>query len=128
MKTLTTKGIKISVLNRYEQDASNPALNRYIHSYVIKIENQSNSTVQLISRFWLITDGDGTKREVSGEGVIGEQPVLRPDEDHTYSSWCPISFPTGKMEGYFNMKDLETLEVFQVAVPAFTLQAPFKQN
>lgn len=128
MITLTTHGIKISVSSRYETEASNPSLNRFIHSYNITIENISNKKVQLISRYWLITDGDGNKREVRGDGVVGEQPKLMPGDNHSYNSWCPLSFPTGKMEGHFIMVDLDTEESFEVDVPAFTLMTPFKEN
>lgn len=128
MVTLTTHGIKISVVSRYEEQASNPVLRRYIHSYTVTIENVSNKNVQLLTRYWLITDGDGTKREVSGDGVVGEQPTLFPGDKHTYSSWCPVSFPNGKMEGYFTMKDLDNGDSFDVTIPAFTLTALFNKN
>jgi ApaG protein len=128
MNTMTTKGIKVSVSCRYETEASNPTLHRFIHSYRIKIENLGSETVKLISRFWLITDGDGGKREVSGDGVVGEQPTLQPGEEHTYTSWCPLSFPTGKMEGHFNMRNLDNNEMFSVKIPGFTMNADFKEN
>ncbi len=128
MNTLTTHGIKISVISRYEEEASNPALKRFVHSYRIKIENLSNKTVKLLRRYWLIVDGDGSKREVSGEGVIGEQPTLLPGDTHAYSSWCPINYPNGKMEGHYIMKDLDSGTEFQVNVPAFILTATYKNN
>ena len=128
MNTLITHGIKISVSSKYEKEASNPTLKRYIHSYHIKIENLSNKRVQLLSRYWLITDGDGTKREVKGEGVIGEQPKLYPGDIHSYSSWSPLSFPAGKMKGHYIMKDLDSNEHFQVDIPEFRLIASFKEN
>ena len=128
MVTLTTHGIKISVISRYEAGASNPVLKRYIHSYIVKIENQSQRTVKLLSRYWLITEGDGTKREVSGEGVVGEQPILSPGDVHTYSSWSPLSLPNGKMEGHYEMRDLDAGKSFQVSIPAFVLTADYKQN
>lgn len=128
MNTLITKGIKVTVTCNYQEEASNPALSRFIHSYKVRIENLSKSTVKLISRYWKITDGDGSKREVKGDGVVGEQPTLMPGDKHIYSSWCPLSFPTGKMEGHFNMKDMETAEMFSVQIPAFVLVPDFKEN
>ncbi|HMQ08016.1 MAG TPA: Co2+/Mg2+ efflux protein ApaG [Saprospiraceae bacterium] len=128
MVTLTTHGIKITVISRYEKGASNPALKRYIHSYIVKIENQSSRTIKLLSRYWLITEGDGTKKVVTGEGVVGEQPILMPGEVHTYSSWCPLSLPNGKMEGHYKMKDLDDGQMIQVLIPAFILTADYKQN
>ena len=128
IKTLTTHGITISVVSNYEADASNPMLKRFIHSYTVNIENHSSRNVQLISRYWLITDGDGSKREVKGEGVIGEQPKLYRGGSHTYSSWCPLTFPTGKMEGHYVMKDLDNEEELIVSIPSFSLIAGFKEN
>lgn len=128
MNTLITKGIKVSVTCNYEEEASNPTLSRFIHSYKVRIENLSDDTVKLISRYWRITDGDGSKREVKGDGVVGEQPTLLPGDKHTYTSWCPLSFPTGKMQGHFNMKNMETSDMFSVQIPAFILVADFKEN
>ena len=128
MNTLITKGIKVSVSSNYEEEASNPTLSRFIHSYKVRIENLSDDTVKLISRYWKITDGDGSKREVKGDGVVGEQPTLMPGDKHTYTSWCPLSFPTGKMQGHFNMKNMETSDMFSVQIPAFILVADFKEN
>jgi len=128
MNTLTTNGIKVSVQAQYEEESSNPALQRFIYSYRIVIENLSGETVQLLSRYWLIIDGDGTKREVRGEGVIGEQPVLKPMDIHSYTSWCPLSFPYGKMQGHFIMQNIETDQRFPADVPPFNLIAGYKQN
>lgn len=128
MNTLTTHGIKISVSSRYEEEASNPTLNRYIHSYKITIENLSKKRVQLLSRYWLIVDGDGSKREVKGDGVVGEQPKLSPGDSHTYSSWSPLSFPAGKMQGHYIMRNLNSEETFEVEIPVFNLVASFKEN
>ena len=126
--TLITQGIKISVSSKYEKDASNPTLQRYIHSYFVRIENLSDKNVQLLRRYWLITDGDGSKREVKGEGVIGEQPKLHPGDTHSYSSWCPLSFPAGKMSGHYVMINLDTDELFEAEIPEFKLIASFKEN
>ena len=128
IRTKTTHGIKVSVSTQYEVEASNPALKRYIHSYTIHIENNSHRNVQLMSRYWLIIDGDGSKREVQGDGVIGEQPKFFQGGTHTYSSWCPLTFPVGKMEGHFIMKDLDNDETLTINVPSFNLVASFKDN
>ena len=123
-----TRGIKVSVRPRYEAASSLPAQNKYVHSYQVTIHNMGESSVQLLRREWIITDGDGSKRVVRGDGVIGEQPVIAPGFSHTYSSWCPLSFPAGKMEGHYEMQDQTTEEVFQARVPMFKLTADFKQN
>ena len=82
METLITQGIKVSVLPSYQAAYSRPAQNRYIFAYHITIENQSTDTVQLLRRHWFIWDSNGTIREVEGEGVIGQQPVLDPGQKH----------------------------------------------
>jgi ApaG protein len=119
--TCTTNGITVSVLSRYEAEHSNPGYNKYVHSYTITIENKSNTTVQLISRHWIIMDSHLNVREVRGEGVVGEQPILMPGGTHTYSSWSPLSTPLGKMTGSFQMIRTIDNEKFDVRVPVFLL-------
>ncbi len=123
-----TRGIRVSVRPRYEVSASNSSLNNYVHSYQVSINNTGDTTVQLLRREWIITDGDGSKRMVRGDGVIGEQPVIEPGGTHTYASWCPLKFPTGKMEGHFEMEDLVSNQIFKAEVPSFSLTADFKNN
>lgn len=119
--TCTTNGITVSVISRYETEHSNPGYGKYVHSYTITIENKSNTTVQLISRHWIIMDSHLNVREVRGEGVVGEQPVLAPGGTHTYSSWSPLSTPIGKMTGSFQMIRTVDNEKFDVRVPVFLL-------
>ena len=128
MVTLTTFGIKISVENYYQADYSKPNQNKYIHSYRITIENQSDHTVQLLRRHWIITDSTGIVREVDGEGVIGKKPVLEPGSTYQYESWCPLTSALGKMEGTFLMQNESNKAQFRVRVPEFQLIAPFKLN
>lgn len=128
METCTTHGIKINVRSRYEPSHSNTAEQRFVFSYLIEIINESDLTVQLLRRHWYIQSSNCIKREVEGEGVVGEQPVLRPGETHKYSSWCPISSDIGLMKGYFTMqKDVDD-ELIHVTVPPFTLCASPKLN
>lgn len=128
METQITKGIKICVQPQYEPQHSNPKEHRYLYSYEITIENLSEFTVQLLRRHWVIVDSNGRKKNVEGNGVIGQQPILRPGQIHEYNSWCPLGTGLGKMSGYYTMKRLEDDLIFQVQIPAFDLTAPFKLN
>jgi len=128
MQTKVTQGIKISVQAKFQAEYSKPVLNQFVFSYHITIENQSQQTVQLLERYWLITDSLGKIREVKGKGVIGLQPVLEPGDVHTYDSWCPLVTPMGHMEGYYMMLDGLTNEHFKALVPRFQLIASTTLN
>lgn len=116
-----TKGIKVSVISKYEIEHSNPNQDKYVHSYQITIDNNSNRTVQLISREWLIVDSHLVFNQIKGKGVIGQQPVLGPGHSHSYSSWTPLKTAVGKMMGYYTMLDLMSNQTFDINVPAFVL-------
>ena len=128
METYITKGIKISVESFYNEQHSDPDHHRYVHSYTVIIENKSEETVQLLRRHWIIVDSLGPVREVEGEGVIGEKPVLHPGESHEYMSWCPLHTEIGKMSGTFLMIDLDSKEEFYVQIPEFKLIADQRLN
>ncbi len=128
MDTLTTHGITISVETFYNQQHSVPAEYKYVYAYRVTIENNREQEVQLLRRHWIIQDSNGIKREVKGEGVIGEQPVLQPGQNHVYVSWCPLETGIGKMYGTFTMLNKETNIEFEADIPAFKLIAPFKNN
>jgi ApaG protein len=128
METLITNGIKISVEHQFEPQHSNPLHNKFLFSYHITIENLSEHTVQLLSRHWHIFDSIGIKREVIGDGVIGQQPVLQPGQVHEYSSWCPLTTTLGKMYGHYIMKRLHDYVEFEVEIPPFELTAPIQLN
>ncbi len=100
----------------------------FAFSYHITIENHSKDAVQLMSRHWDIYDSLNDKEVVTGEGVIGKKPVLKPGESHVYSSGCLLSSPIGAMKGYFNMINFTTTRNFRVIVPTFRLSAPFALN
>ena len=128
MESLITKGIRVSVAAQFEPDYSDLNVDKYVFSYRVHIQNQSNDTVQLLSRHWKIFDMSGIIREVEGEGVVGQQPVLRPGESHEYQSWCPLSTPMGYMEGTFFMEIYGQDEPLKVGIPRFKLTAPFAMN
>lgn len=128
MNTLITDGIEVSVEAFYQRDYSRPEKKRFVFSYRVRIFNFRDDTVQLLRRKWHIFDSAGFIREVEGEGVIGEQPVIPPEGSHEYESWCPITTPIGKMDGSFLMVSQETNEKFSALIPEFRLIAPFKLN
>ncbi len=128
METLITNDIKISVEALYRPEYSKPNNFKYIFSYEVTIQNLGVNTVQLLRRHWYILDTTGLLREVEGEGVIGEQPILKPGASHQYQSWCHLITDVGKMYGYYTMKVLEGEETFKALIPDFQLVAPFKMN
>ena len=119
-----TKGIKVTVKPMYLSEHSRPAENHFAHTYHIIIENQSEEKVQLMRRHWFIHDSTGIVRQVEGEGVVGEQPVLAPGQSYQYTCWCPISTEVGKMHGTFTMQTVKDRKLFKVAIPTFQLIAP----
>jgi len=115
----TTQGIEIEVTPEFLPAQSTPA--QFVFAYHITITNRGDTDVQLISRHWIITDGAGVVHEVKGDGVIGEQPKLKPSEKHKYSSFCPLPTPTGNMRGTFQMVNHLGAK-FDVRIPLFFLR------
>lgn len=128
MNTLITHDIRVSVTPTYRPDHSNPESGRYVFSYEIIIENLSYEAVRLMRRHWLIQDSTGFVREVEGEGVIGQQPILLPGEKHQYASWCPLDTEIGRMNGTYLMRRESDLSEFNVGIPEFYLIAPYLLN
>mgnify|MGYP000226999369 CR=1 FL=1 len=116
-----TKGIKISVLTNYEGVHSRNENTMYAFSYFITIENKSNDTVQLLSRKWEIFDSLNSKEIVIGDGVVGQIPILEPNEKYTYRSNCILDSKIGAMKGYFNMISFTSKTHFKVHIPTFQL-------
>lgn len=128
MNSIITHGIEISVKTRYYAPQSDPKSNHYFFVYEITITNKSDYTVKLMKRHWDITDGLGEKREVEGEGVVGETPTLEPAESFAYNSGCNFVTDIGKMSGYYTMKKLVDQTEFNVAIPEFIMVLPAKLN
>jgi len=124
----TTHGIEVTIQPHYHEDMSKPSLNKYVHSYHVKITNHVNLDVQLVRRHWIITDANGKVRHVKGEGVIGQQPTLEQGQSHNYKSWCPLSTPVGKMSGSYTMRRMVDDSEFEIEIPEFRLVASFKYN
>ncbi len=120
---MSTQSIQIGVEANYLADQSNTEDKRYVFAYTITIRNTGKLPVQLLTRRWLITDASGKVREVRGDGVVGEQPRIRPGEYHRYSSLSIIETPVGTMEGSYGMVDGDG-EPFSASIPIFRLAVP----
>ena len=123
-----TKGIKVSVKTVSQGTIFKDYQMRFAFGYQVTIENKSKDTVQLLSRYWNVLDALNSTEIVSGEGVIGKQPILQPEESYIYVSGCLLHSPFGAMFGHYNMINLSTNEDFQVHIPSFKLSAPFALN
>lgn len=123
-----TRGIKISVETTFEGSFYKNYKIQYAFGYKVTIENQSKDSVQLNTRRWEILDALNNVEVVSGEGVIGKKPVLKPGESHTYTSGCLLTSPFGAMQGHYNMVNFTTTKKFKVVIPTFKLSAPFAIN
>lgn len=123
MYRTTTHQIVVRVEPFYLDDDSEPDENRYVWAYRVTIDNQSEETVQLLSRYWQITDATGHVEEVRGPGVVGEQPELAPGESFQYTSGCPLTTPSGIMAGSYTLRN-ERGETFEIAIPTFSLDIP----
>jgi len=119
--------IKITVKPVHRQDRNVPGT-QHVFSYTISIENNSEEVVKLTHRHWSILDGPVHERVIEGEGVVGDQPTLYPDEKYEYSSWCPIGTEYGVMRGYYTFVNLNTQEGFRVSIPEFLLLPSFNLN
>jgi ApaG protein len=123
--------VSINVLTTYLPSHSRPEDDQYTFAYTITISNNGELPVQLLSRHWIITNADNEVQEVRGEGVVGEQPVIRPGQSFRYTSGSTLSTPVGCMEGSYTMvlrdpdrDDADAAPGFEVPIPAFSLHTP----
>jgi len=119
----TTRHIKITVVPAYLAEQSDPAEQHYVWAYTIQIENMGQETVQLLNRYWHITDAGGVVQEVRGPGVVGEQPTLQPGNAYQYTSGAALRTPSGIMTGKYGMVT-QSGESFLVDIPTFSLDSP----
>lgn len=119
-----TRGIRVRVVSEYAPDRSRPADKEWEFLYTITIQNEGSETVQLLTRHWIITDGNGHVEEVRGPGVVGEQPILAPGEAFEYTSRCPLRTPFGTMKGTYQMVTRDG-DHFDARIAEFTLSEPY---
>ena len=127
MFSKTTNNINISVKPYYLEEQSEPNEQHFVWAYQVTINNLGQQTVQLKKRYWEITESNGVKKEVSGAGVVGEQPILHPGEKYEYTSGAPLSTPSGFMEGYYEMETKDGNK-FDASIPLFSLDSPHSSN
>jgi len=123
MTNAQLNNIQIGVETRYIEDQSNPEKNYYVFAYTITIQNTGDQTAQLISRHWVITDSNHKVQEVRGDGVIGEQPVLKPGEQFVYTSGTMLETSVGTMKGSYQMKADDGSQ-FDATIDEFVLSTP----
>lgn len=124
--TATTRDITVRVQPVFLDDQSSPETRQFVWAYHVRIENGGRETVQLLTRHWTITDANGHRHEVRGDGVVGKQPVLHPGDAFEYASGTPLATPYGVMVGTYQMVS-EAGEHFDVEIPAFSLDSPHHQ-
>jgi ApaG protein len=123
MYTAVTDDIQITVLPQFVPERSDADAERWFWAYTVEILNKRARSVQLVSRYWRITDARGKTEEVRGAGVVGEQPVLQPGETFRYTSGCPLTTASGIMSGTYRMVD-EDGTSFDAIIPTFSLDSP----
>ena len=120
---LTTGPVTVRVSVSYLPEQSEPQRGRWFWAYHVRIENDGEQPVQLLTRRWIITDGRGARHSVEGEGVVGEQPVIQPGASYDYVSGCPLATTSGAMQGSYRMVGADGV-TFDAAIPQVALIAP----
>ncbi len=128
MISAITNDVRVVVETFYKPIQQNNPANEHIFAYRITIENYSDYTIQLMRRHWEIFDSNGQIREVDGEGVVGEQPVIQPHEFHQYTSFCNLRSDIGRMSGSYTMLRHADNKIMKIVVPEFLMMAPFRMN
>lgn len=127
MSVALTDGIRVTVQSKYLPEQSVPRQLRYVWAYTVRIENEGARPAKLLSRHWIITDGDGGIEEVKGPGVVGEQPHLSPGESFQYTSGCVLKTAKGAMRGTYQMVRDDGGEL-DVEIATFQLEMPRTLN
>ncbi len=123
MYSSTTRSILVTVNPVFVRQESDPANGHFFWAYHVTVKNNSSMEIQLLTRYWHITDGHGHVEEVRGEGVVGKKPVIAPGEGFEYTSGCPLTTPSGFMQGSYQMIAADG-DMFDVEIPAFSLDIP----
>lgn len=127
MSEAVTRGVRVHVESRYVPEHSDPERGGWLFAYTVRIANEGDDTVQLVSRHWIITDANGHVEEVAGPGVVGAQPVLQPGESFEYTSACPLRTAFGTMHGTYQMVT-DDGDRFDAEIAAFSLSTPYAVN
>lgn len=122
-----TEGIRVTVNGTFRPDRSEPDKGRWLFTYTVRIANEGDSPAQLVSRHWIITDANGEKQEVVGDGVVGHQPRLAPGEQFEYTSFCILETPHGSMHGSYRMIRGDG-STFEARIAQFPLVVPSAVN
>jgi ApaG protein len=128
MKTALGSGIEIEVTNKYVRNAVVPGSSKFLFSYEVSIFNKNDFDIKLLRRYWRIVDLKTKVREIEGEGVIGETPIIESGGSYFYSSACDFETEMGKMSGYYLMENQANGSYFTVLIPDFTLSVPYRLN
>lgn len=123
MEKKTDYAIQVAAKAFYLEEQSNPEQDRYVFAYTVVIQNQGSIAAKLLSRHWIITDANGKIEEVRGEGVVGEQPYLRPGEGFQYTSGAILETSVGSMHGSYQLLADDGM-AFDAEIPAFVLAIP----
>lgn len=123
-----TEGVSVTVETFYQPGQSNPLNGEYLFAYRITIENQGSVPIQLLRRHWKIIDSNGSFREIEGEGVVGQQPIIEPGNNYEYVSAANLRSDMGKMHGTYEVQNMYDKKIIIVSIPEFQLVAPFKMN
>jgi len=123
MDNQTDAHIDVEVLTNYIPEQSSPEEDRFVFAYTITIRNSGSQAAKLLTRHWIISDANGKVQEVHGEGVVGEQPYLKPGESFEYTSGTMIETPVGSMQGTYQMVT-DQGDMFNAIIPVFTLSQP----
>ena len=127
MSTAVTDGIEVSVQSEFRPDRSAPAQARYLFTYTVRILNGGTGSARLLSRHWIITDARGEREEVTGDGVVGQQPHLAPGQSFQYTSFCVLRTPLGQMRGTYTMLR-DDGKTFRAEIAPFALAVPAALN
>jgi len=123
MYEATTRAVRVTAEPAFSPERSDEDANQFVWTYTITIANEGDRPVQVMTRYWRITDAQGRTQEVRGPGVVGQQPIIAPGESFRYTSACPLTTSSGFMSGSYRCVD-EDGRAFDVDIPAFSLDSP----
>jgi len=127
VSSAVTEGIRVTVKSAFRADRSDPEKGRWLFTYTVRIANEGDDAAQLVARHWIITDANGEKQEVLGDGVVGHQPKLGPGEEFEYTSFCILETPHGSMRGSYRMVRGDG-STFDARIAPFPLVVPGSVN